>query len=207
MFELGPQHPVPLTLYTDAFVVKGTLETRQRRITDMLNLGDDRFLVLSDVVFDEFGTTGQTVRAEFAQVNLASILFAVADEPVPPAPELRTPKVAEQALISIPPFKVTGYIHLLPERSLREALSELTGHFVPVTGAVYWSDSLGEARASANLVAVNHSRAQIMAPHHELDPWAGLDQGSGGPPASTSDAEWGRPDPAWPDVDRPPTSG
>jgi hypothetical protein len=216
MFELGPQHAVPLTLYTDAFVVKGQLETRQRRITDMLNLGDDRFLVLSDVIFDEFGTTGRTVRAEFAQVNLSSVLFAVADEPVPPAPELRTPKVAEQALISIPPFKVTGFIHLLPERSLREALSELTGHFVPVTGAVYWSDSLGEARASANLVAVNHQRAQILAPHHEVDPWAGLDQrqanepptggdaGWGREPESGSDAGWGR-DPAWPETDRPPS--
>ena len=79
-------------------------------------------------------------------MNLESVLFAVADTPVEPAPELRTPKIAEQALISIPPFKVTGRIHLLPERSLREALSELTGPFLPVTEGTYWSDSLGEAR-------------------------------------------------------------
>jgi len=92
---------------------------------------------------DEFGTRGETNRAEFAQVNLASVLFAVVNEPVSPAPELRTPKIPEEALISIPPFKVTGQIHLMPERSLRDALSELTGHFLPVTDATYWSDSLG----------------------------------------------------------------
>ena len=44
------------------------------------------------------------------------MLFGVADEPVEPRPELRTPKIAEEALISIPPFKVTGHIHLMPER-------------------------------------------------------------------------------------------
>jgi hypothetical protein len=181
----GAARSVALTLYTDAFVIRGTVETRQRRVTDILNLADERFLVLSDATFDEFGTTGQTISAEFAQVNLASVLFAVADTPAEPSPEMRTPKVAEQALISVPPFKVTGSIHLMPERSLRESLTELTGHFLPVTDATYWSDSLAEARATAALVAVNHDRAQLMAPHREVDPWAGLDRST----ASSSSAE------------------
>jgi hypothetical protein len=180
MFDpLGtPPQPFRLTLYTDSFVIRGSLMTRQRRVTDMLNLADERFLVLADVATDEFGTRGESIRAEFAQVNLASVLFAVVNEPVEPAPELRTPKMPEEALISVPPFKVTGYIHLMPERSLREALSELTGHFLPVTAATYWSDVLGEARATAELLAVNHERAQILAPHREADPWAGLEGGT-----------------------------
>jgi hypothetical protein len=132
------------------------------------------------VTTDEFGVHGEQNRAEFAQVNLASVLFAVVNEAVTPAPELRTPKIPEEALISIPPFKVTGQIHLMPERSLRDALSELTGHFLPVTDATYWSDSLGEARTQAELLAVNHERAQILAPHRVTDPWAGLDSGSAG---------------------------
>jgi hypothetical protein len=106
----------------------------------------------------------------------------VADDPVDPAPELRTPKVAEEALISIPPFKVLGNIHLLPARSLREGLTELTGHFLPVTDGTYWSDTLGEARATAALVAVNHDLAQILAPHHQVDPWTGLDRDAGSAP-------------------------
>jgi hypothetical protein len=141
----------------------------------MLNLAEDQFLVLSDVTTDEFGTRGESIRAEFAQVNLASVLFAVVNEPVTAAPELRTPKIPEEALVSVPPFKVTGFIHLMPERSLRDALSELTGNFLPVTGATYWSDVLQEARATAELLAVNHERAQILAPHRVSDPWAGLD--------------------------------
>ena len=177
-----PAQQIRLTLYTDSFVIHGSLNTRQRRVTDMLNMAEDRFLVLSEVTTDEFGTRGETIRAEFAQVNLASVLFAVVNEPVEPAPELRTPKIPEEALISVPPFKVTGFIHLMPERSLRDALTELHGQFVPVTDATYWSDSLGEARESAEVVVVNHSLAQILAPHREVDPWEGM-------PASPPDTE------------------
>lgn len=171
----GNPQSVALTLYTDAFIIRGSLVTRQRRVTDMLNMADERFLVLADVTTDEFGSRGDQMRAEFAQVNLASVLFAVVNEPVAPAPELRTPKIAEEALISIPPFKVTGFIHLMPERSLRNALSELTGNFLPVTDAAYWSDVLAEARTQAALLAVNHERAQILAPYRASDPWVGLD--------------------------------
>jgi hypothetical protein len=169
---------VQLTLYTDAFVVRGSIMTRQRRITDILNQAEDRFLVLADVSTDEFGARGESMRAEFAQVNLASVLFAVANDVVEPSPELRTPKSPEEAIISVPPFKVSGFIHLMPERSLREALTELTGHFLPVTDAAYWSDTIGEPREVAALLAVNHERAQILAPHRVADPWAGLEGGA-----------------------------
>jgi hypothetical protein len=185
----GEEQAVALTLYTDAYVVRGTIRTRQRRLTDILNHADHEFLVISDAVFDEFGSRSQTVQSDFAQVNLGAVLFAVADTPVDPVPELRTPKVAEQALISVPPFRITGRIHLLPERDLREALSELTGRFIPVTDATYWSDIVSEPRTTAPMVAFNHARAQILAPHREVDPWAGLDRT--GAPAAEIGREWG----------------
>ncbi|HEY6058446.1 MAG TPA: hypothetical protein VIV06_10460 [Candidatus Limnocylindrales bacterium] len=192
MFELGEQR-VSMTLYTDAFVVQGVVRTRQRRIIDVLNHAEDEFIVLADVTVDEFGSRGQPLKADFAQVNLSAVLFAVADLPVDPVPELRTPKIPELALISVPPFKIVGRIHLLPERDMREALTELTGRFVPVTDARYWSDLVGEARQTATMIAVNHSRAQILAPFRELDPWAGLDRGAvhaeGAPPAAASSTE------------------
>jgi hypothetical protein len=180
----GEPSLVALTLYTDAFVIRGSVRTRQGRITDILNQADETFLVLADTVVDEYGARGMPVRSEYAQVNLGAVLFAVAESAVEPRPDLRTPKVPEQALISIPPFRVTGRVHLLPERDLREALSELTGRFIPVTEATYWSDSIGEARATAPMLAVNHERAQIFAPHREVDVWGGLDRGGEGGTAS-----------------------
>ena len=167
---------LPLTLYTDAFVIRGTIRTRQRRITDVLNQADEPFVVVSDATIDEYGSKGIASRADYAQVNLGAVLFAISDQVIEARPDLRTPKVPEMAMISLPPFRITGRIHLMPERDLHEALSELTGAFIPVTEATYWSDTVGEARATAQLLAFNHSRAHILAPHTEVDPWHGLDR-------------------------------
>jgi hypothetical protein len=199
MFDLigGEPGAVSLTLYTDSFIIKGQLRSRQRRITDILNQADDDFLVLSDAVVDEYGSRSVTSRSEFAQVNLDAVLFAVSDTSVEPRADLRTQKVPEEALISIPPFRVIGRVHVLPERGLGEALGELTGRFIPVTDATFWSDTTGEARQTASMVAINHRRAQILAPHRAVDPWAGLDRSGG----AATDAPTG--DPAWPDADRP----
>jgi uncharacterized protein DUF6812 len=227
MFDLlgGEPAEVALTLYTDSFVVKGHLKTRQGRITDILNQAEDGFLVLTDAVVDEYGSRSLAARSEFAQVNLDAVLFAVADTVVEPRADLRTQKVSEQALISIPPFRVVGRVHVLPERGLGEALSELTGRFIPVTEATFWSDTIGEARQTAPMVAINHHRAQILAPHREVDPWAGVDRSAGaagaGPGAGAAPTATGfgaadtgsagldanRPDLPWPERDRPNAGG
>jgi hypothetical protein len=166
---------VELTLYTDSLITRGWVRTRQHRVTDILNLAERPFLILEDVMVDEIGDRGSPIRADVAQINLDSVLFAVADVPVEPSPELRTPKRPTEVILSVPPFRVTGTIHLMVgEPSLREALQELDTRFLPVTDAVYWSDRLGEARQSALLVAVNQRRTQILAQHQEADPWAGL---------------------------------
>jgi hypothetical protein len=174
MFSQATDAPIQVTLYTDSHVVRGTIMTRQRRVSDILNQASEPFIVLAEVAMDDWGTRGQAIRSDYAQVNLGAVLFAVADTPVDPTPELRTVKISEQAFISLPPFKITGRIHLLPERDLRVALDELVGAFIPVTDATFWSDTVGEAKQTAMMVAFNHARAQILAPHREIDPWAGL---------------------------------
>jgi hypothetical protein len=192
----GDENRVELVLYTDALVTRGLVRTGQHRVTDILNHSDDAFIILEDVTVEELGHRGETTKAEYAQVNLDAVLFAVSNAEVPMMTELRTPKHASEAIISVPPFKVVGTIHLLPtENDLRQALVELTGRFLPVTDATYWSDLLGEARQQALMVAVNHKRAQILAPHKAVDPWAGIDPAPGAPP-SPLDPEY---DPTKPD--------
>jgi len=174
-----PMRAVPVTLYTEQFIIRGTIQTQQHRVTDILNQAHDRYLVLEDVTLEEYASTELPTRAEFAQVNLASVLFAVSLTTVETIRELRTPKVAERALISVPPFRVVGHVHLLPERDLRDSLSELHGAFIPVTDASYWSDRLGEARQTVAYLAVNHDLAQLFAPFREVDPWAGVPHRAG----------------------------
>ena len=159
------QQIVGLTLYTDTYVIRGELMTRHRRLSDLLNLNDDEFLVLSDATMEPLHGRTSGYSAPYAQVNLAAVLFAVASEAIVAQPELRTPKVAEATLVSIPPFSVTGRIHLLPEREIRDALQELHGRFLPVTEASFWSEILEVSPTSAPMLAVNHARAQILSPY------------------------------------------
>jgi hypothetical protein len=175
------QRQVPLTLYTELLIVRGTIVTTQHRVTDILNQAGEDHLVLEDVALEEYGSSDPPLRAEFAQVNLAAVLFAVSLTTVEPMRELRTPKISERALLSVPPFRVIGQIYLLPDRSLRESLDELHGTFLPVTDATYWSDRFGEARQTVAFVAVNRARAQVFAPYREVDPWAGVARPSASP--------------------------
>lgn len=188
---LAARGEMHVTLYTDSYVVRAMLRTRQRRLTDALTVPGEPFLVVEEAVFEEFGSRALVERAPFAQINLSTVLFAFAAEEVAATPELRTVKVPQKALISLPPFRIVGHIHLLPDRSLSQALGELQGRFVPVTDAAFWSDRLNEARTPVQMLAFNHARAQILAPYEERDVWAG--------PATTpgaTGAEAGASDPA-----------
>jgi hypothetical protein len=172
--HLGSLRAVPMTLYTEMLVVRGTIQTLQHRVTDILNEAAEPHLVLEDVTLEEYGSTDLPIRAEFAQVNLASVLFAVSLTTVEPMRELRTPKVSERALLSVPPFRIVGQVHLLPERTLRDSLTKLYGDFIPVTDATFWAERVGEARQTVAFVGVNRARAQVFAPFREVDPWAGV---------------------------------
>ena len=187
IFDAASLRALPLTLYTEQYIIRGTVQTRQHRVSDILNNAENPFLVLEEVALEEHGSVEPPLRAEFAQVNLGSVLFAVTLTTIEPMRELRTPKVAERALVSIPPFRVVGHVHLLPERNLRDALHELQGQFLPVTDATFWAAGLGGSRQTVPMVAVNHVRAQFFAPYREVDPWAGMGAGAAASPRPASD--------------------
>jgi hypothetical protein len=162
--------PMHLTLVTDASIVRGQMLTRQRRVSDILNDTERPFIVLEQVEMVDVVGPGRTVQAAYAQVNLDAVLFAVTSVPVASTPELTTPKAPQRAFITVPPYVVVGRIHLRAGDDLHEGLGKLVGRFLPVTDAVYWSDTLGVDRTEALMVAVNHARAQILVPFQEIVP-------------------------------------
>jgi hypothetical protein len=204
VFDIAAESASPLLLFTDSYKVRGTLRTRRRRLTDVLNAEEVQFLVLEEVIFEELGSGATIHRAPYAQVNLHTVLFGVSEEPVEPMPDMKTVKVPQQALISLPPFTIRGHIHLSPEPNLREALNLLRDRFVPVTEAWYWSDYLDEARTQSPMVAFNHSRAQILAPYEgEADVWEGLGGQGRADADRTREGAGGGQRPDWPTSDTP----
>ncbi len=207
--ELGQ---IELTLYTDALVARGTIRTRQHRVSDLLNLSESSFLVLEDVRVTDYDGKSPAIDADVAQINLDAVLFAVVDTPVSASPELRAPKMQHEAIISVPPFRVTGTLHLpAAAANLREALTDLTGRFLPVTDAEYEAPSLGLPTQGALMLGVNHRRAQILARYSRpgdkpaegagfIDPWAqatpspeqaaGPGRGTGAPDPQSAADPW-----------------
>ncbi|MBM4407433.1 MAG: hypothetical protein FJ038_02250 [Chloroflexi bacterium] len=175
MYDYGSDFGVPalvehyLTLVTDSHIVRGTLASRLNRMSDILNQTEHDFIVVRNASLEELGERGVAARAKFAQVNLNTLLFAVADTTVEPKPEMRLPKSPEDALIVLPPFKLLGRIHILAGSELYTALSEMTGRFIALTEASYWSDTAGVRPTTAPMVAFNHSRAHILAQLQEAE--------------------------------------
>jgi hypothetical protein len=165
-----------LTLVTDSHIVRGTIRSRRRRLSDVLNEAEYDFLVVRDASLEEIGDGGVAARAKIAQVNLNSLLFAVADAAVASHRELKLQKSPEDALIVVPPFTLLGRIHLLQDTDVFMALSELTTRFIPLTEATYWSDTARVPRTAAPMVAFNNRRAHILAQLQEAE--------SAAPPAS-----------------------
>lgn len=167
---VAPVAPMHLTLATESSFIRGELLTRQRRMSDVLNDADHPFILLRHVEMIDIRSSGRTVEAAHAQVNLDAVLFAVTSVPVSAPPELATPKAPQNAFITIPPYTIVGAIHLTAGDDLHEGLGKLVGRFLPVTDAAYWSEPLGVDRTEALMVAVNQARALILAPFHEVVP-------------------------------------
>jgi hypothetical protein len=159
--SFNPMQELPLTFMTDRLVIQGTILTRVRRLTDMVNEPGLEHLVLQDVTFMEFGSRRVVAKGVAAQVRLSDVLFVHTNGPTESTSTMRMPKQPVKATLLLPPFTVEGTIHLPFESELRIALDAYGDRFVPITGARYWAYGVAESPASVDLLVVNHARAHV----------------------------------------------
>jgi hypothetical protein len=159
--SFNPVQPMALTLVTDHLVIQGTVMSRLRRLTDLLNDPDSTHLILLDATFIEVGSRRLVAEAAAAQVQMADVLFVHPTGPSDSGGEVHTSKQTIRACLLITPFTIEGDIHLGYESELRVALAGLSEKFIPVTNARYWSYTVAESPNFVELLVVNHSRAHI----------------------------------------------
>jgi hypothetical protein len=176
MFEGTTEHVMRLTIYTDSYVVRGGLRGGPSQLGDALNGARHEFLLLEGVKFEEFGSHALVEDVPYAQVNLDTVLFAVTESGSLDGGD--TPGGSERVIATVPPFRITGRLSLGAGRELREPLTQPEGRFLTLADAVFSSERLNEPRTMAPLLAFNHARAHIIAPHAERDVWAGLGTGA-----------------------------
>ena len=159
--SFNPVQELPLTLVTDRLVIQGTVLTRVRRLTDLVNEPDVEHVILQDATFMEVGSRRVVSQAAAAQVRLSDVLIVHSSGATDPSSTMRMPKQPIKATLLLPPFTVEGTIHLPYEAELRIALEAYGDRFVPVTGARYWAYSVAESPSYVDLLVVNHARAHV----------------------------------------------
>jgi hypothetical protein len=162
--SFNPVQSLPLTVVTAQLVIQGTLRTRLRRLTDVLNEPDCKHLILFEATFMEVGSRRVVAGSMVSQVQLADVLFIHTNDTTESGQELRTPKQAIRTILLAPPFTIEGQIHLPYEAEIHQALSSFEGGFVPVTNARYWAYGVAESPNYVDLLCLNHSRAHVAVP-------------------------------------------
>ena len=162
--SFNPVQELPLTFVTEKLVIQGTIVTRVKRLTDLVNEPDRSHLVLQDTTFMEVGSRRIVASGMAAQIRLSDVLFVHTNGPTESTSTMRMPKVPVKATILMPPFTADGTIYLPYESELRIALDAYEDRFVPVTGAKYWAYSVAESPNFVDLLVVNHARAHFCIP-------------------------------------------
>ncbi len=157
----NPVQSLPVTVVTAELVIHGTIQTRLRRLTDVVNEPSAAHLILFDATFMEVGSRRVVAGPSVSQIQLPEVLFLHANGPTESGTEMRMPKQPISAILVASPYTIEGQIHLPYEAELQQALDAFEGRFVPVTSARYWAYGVAESPNQADLLVVNRSRAHV----------------------------------------------
>jgi hypothetical protein len=153
---------VSLDLYTAAYRVSGTMTTRFSRVGDILNQVTSTHLLVGQATVSEFADPRATLGARQVHVALDEVLLCVAATEGAPRPEMRIPKRAVKAQIGIPPFRVTGTIHVPQGSRPVDGLLNAADRFVTMTEATIASASYPEVDRSVDAVAIQRRVAHML---------------------------------------------
>lgn len=161
-FAPEPLTPVRVDLYTAAYRVSGTLPTRFGRITDILNQVTADQLPVQQATISEYDDPTATLDAPQVHVSLDAVLFGIAAVDAAARPEMRIPKRPIKAQIAIPPFRLTGTVHVTQGSRPAEALLNATDRFLAMTDATIVFGAHPEVGRQAAAIAVQRRLAHVL---------------------------------------------
>jgi hypothetical protein len=160
-----PVAEVGVELYTAGALIRGTMSTRLRRITDILNLSGMTQVLLHEARVDPLAdaTGSETFDAPELRVRLTDVLLALGGEPGERPPEVEIVKKPTPVTIGIGPFLLDGQFHLAPDTSPADAFFNPIDPFAAITDAHF--RRLGEPTSARHepVVAVNRQRVELFA--------------------------------------------
>jgi hypothetical protein len=163
-FAPSPVGSVALDVYTDAYRVSGKVATRFSRVADIVNQATSTHLILEEATISEYADPTATVSAQQALVNLEEALLVIVAESGEGGSraDMRIPKRPIRAQIGIPPFRITGAVHVPQGSRPVDGLLNAGDHFLPMTEVTIACGAHPELGRTAAAVAFQRVRAHLI---------------------------------------------
>jgi hypothetical protein len=162
-FAPAPMRSVPIDVYTTSYRVSGKIPTRFSRVGDIVNQASSSHLALEEATISEYADPTATVSAMQALVNLDEALLVVAAEAEGSGrDDMRIPKRAIRAQIGLPPFRVTGSIHIATGSRPADGILFASDRYLVMTEVTIASGPHPELARTAPAVAFRRQRAHII---------------------------------------------
>lgn len=154
---------VKVDLYTAAYRVSGTVHTRFGRVAEILNQQTGSHLTVEHATISEYADAMSTIGAPSALVAVDEILVMVApDLGGSSGAEMRIPKRAVRAQLSMPPLRLTGAIHVPSGSRPVDGLLNVPDRFMAMTDATLASGPYPELERSVAVLALRRDRAHVL---------------------------------------------
>ena len=153
---------VQLDLYTADYRVSGMVATRFSRVADVLNQAGGSHLMLDHATVSEYDDPTATLGAQQVYVALDEVLFTIATTEGEARPEMRIPKRPVKAQIAIPPFRLTGAIHVAQGSRPADGLLSASDRFLAMTDVTITCAPHPELGRSAAALAVQRRLAHVL---------------------------------------------
>lgn len=153
---------VQLDLYTSDYRVSGTVATRFNRVADVLNQAGGTHLALQHATVSEYDDPTATLGAQQVYVAIEEVLFTIATTEGEGRPEMRIPKRAVKAQVAIPPFRLTGSIHVAQGSRPADGLLSASDRFMAMTDVTVTCAPHPELGRSATALAVQRHLAHVF---------------------------------------------
>ena len=153
---------VELDVYTDAYRVSGKAMTRFSRVADIANQAANVHLHLEQATISEFEDPTATISAIQVLVNMEAALLVITESEAPQRPEMRIPKRSVRAQIAVPPFRLTGMVHVPTGSRPADGVLNATDRFLTMTEATIASARHPEQGRTAAAIAFQRARAQLI---------------------------------------------
>lgn len=162
-FGVSAARSVAVDIYTAAYRISGQTLTRFTRVADIVNQVASTHLVIEQATVSEYADPTGTLGAHQVLVTVDEILFVLAAETDGAArPEMRIQKRPVRAQVGLPPFRLTGSVHVPQGSRPADGLLNVSERFLPMTEVTIASGTHPELGRTAPAVAIQRRMAHIL---------------------------------------------